>query len=296
MGNLSYPFLDFSQNRVFPKAHTGDVLIWDIDKTYLDTHFSSVRGLLSIPLESALDKHSLPGSVALLRALRRGGRSENQFVPLYFVSGSPKAMRGILERKMLLDGVDFDGIALKNYIALLRAVRPRALVRQVGYKLIALLNYRLLIPGSNHWILFGDNAEKDAEVFEVFADICAGQENASLEQTLRRFHVHEVERREVIRLASLLRQSQQETSFQILIHLASQRKTISPPSGRVTMTHSFLQTALLLASQERIRPTDIRSVLQDIRRRGIPESKVQFWLEDAVGRLGISSSWLEWAQ
>lgn len=271
-------------------------MVWDIDKTYLDTHFSSLRGLLSIPLEGALDKRSVPGSVPLLRALRRGGQPENQFVPLYFVSGSPGAMRGILERKMLLDGVDFDGIALKKYVALLRALRPRMLVRQVGYKLIALLNYRLLVPGPNHWLLFGDNAEKDSDVFQIFADICAGQEKESLENTLRRNHVHELERREVMRLANLVQSEKYESTTQILIHLARTPKTTQPPVDRVIMTHSFLQTALLLAAQGRIRPMDIRSVLQDVRRRGIPEADVQFLLDDAVHRLGVSSSWREWAQ
>ena len=48
-------FLTRTNERRIAPDYAGDVLIWDIDKTYLDTHFSSFRGLLRIPLELAVD-------------------------------------------------------------------------------------------------------------------------------------------------------------------------------------------------------------------------------------------------
>ena len=50
------------------------MVICDIDKTYLNTRFSTWRGLARIPFEWAIDKAPISGMVPLLRGLRRGGR------------------------------------------------------------------------------------------------------------------------------------------------------------------------------------------------------------------------------
>ena len=133
--------IERTNDRKFAPEFSGDVFVWDIDKTYLDTHFSSFRGLLSIPLEFAIDKRAMPGAVPLLRALRRGPGEHSAVNPLYFVSGSPQQLRSVIERKMLLDGVDFDGITFKNQWGLVRAGRGREIKEQVGYKVAALLLY-----------------------------------------------------------------------------------------------------------------------------------------------------------
>lgn len=86
------------------------------------------------------------------------------------------------------------------------------------------------------------------------------------------------------------------SDVKIWIHAARPLVHAPVPSGRVAVIHSFLQSALVLADPGRIRPADTRSVLQDIRRQGIAETQVQAWLEDAMTRLAVSSSWLEWAQ
>ena len=44
---------------------------WDLDKTYLDTHFESLSELVRIPFQDAEDKVNVPGSAALLRELTR---------------------------------------------------------------------------------------------------------------------------------------------------------------------------------------------------------------------------------
>ena len=44
---------------------------WDLDKTYLDTDFESVRGLFRSAVESARNKRAIPGATALLRELAR---------------------------------------------------------------------------------------------------------------------------------------------------------------------------------------------------------------------------------
>ena len=116
---MSPRFLHRSNDRELPSDYRGDVLFWDIDQTYLDTRFSSLQGLLRIPLEIALDKAAIPGAAPLLRALRRGPGAKSALVPLYFVSGSPHQLRRAVERKMLLDGGEQDDITFKDQLRLL---------------------------------------------------------------------------------------------------------------------------------------------------------------------------------
>ena len=181
--------LEQSNTRTLSPEYEGDILLWDIDKTYLSTNFSSIRGLIGIPFELALDKKSIPGAVPRIRALRRGTGEETAIVPLYFVSGSPKEMRTVIERRMTLDGVEFDGITFKDQLGLLLKGRPRALKEQIGYKLTALLLYWESLPKKSRWLLFGDDVESDAEVFELFGNVCEGLRGAELESHLRKKRV-----------------------------------------------------------------------------------------------------------
>ncbi|MGM0577100.1 MAG: hypothetical protein ACQEXJ_15350 [Myxococcota bacterium] len=172
----SYP-LERTQDRVYPEDFEGDVYIWDIDKTYLSTEFDSLRGLLLIPLEGGVDKRNVAATDVLLRALRRGPSTDDRFVsnPLYFVSASPPQLRSVIQRKMLLDGVEFDGITFKDHMALIRAGRMAKVTEQIGYKLSALLLNRLEIPWTVRETLFGDDSEQDALTYALYADVVAGR-------------------------------------------------------------------------------------------------------------------------
>lgn len=285
--DVTYPYLDQTNHRNVPADYTGDVLVWDIDKTYLDTRFSSLRGLLSIPFEAAIDKRALPGTVPLLRALRRGALDQNAFVPLYFVSGSPLQLRSVIERKMMLDGVDFDGITFKDQWGLLRHGRPRAIAEQVGYKLIALLSYRLSFSDHARWWLFGDDVERDGVVFSLFGEVCAGLRGTALQQRLQQLHVMKPERQVVCALAERLPGCAPNPIGHIFIHLARRSSPERFSRAQMSATFSFAQTALLLLQMNRIRVEGARAVIADIRRKHTPEAELQRHLEDAVKRLSV---------
>jgi hypothetical protein len=165
----SYP-LQVDDQRTLPDGYTGPVFIWDIDKTYLSTHFSSLRGLGRIPLEFAVDKQAIPGMPEVLRGIRRGPGSGYGCVPLYFVTASPPQLRGVLEHKMILDGVEFDGITFKNWWEIMKKGRPKRLLDQVGFKVCALLEGRYRRPLAAEY-LFGDDAESDADAFSLYAGL-----------------------------------------------------------------------------------------------------------------------------
>ena len=141
---------------------------WDLDKTYLRTEFDSLKDLAKSAIETAADKQAFPGATALLRALRQDGNR------ICIVSGSPTQMRQVLAAKLALDGVEYDEFVLKNNLKNILRGRFRALRAQIPYKLPAMLASRINVPAP-HETLFGDDAEADAIIYCLYADLLNGR-------------------------------------------------------------------------------------------------------------------------
>ncbi len=173
-------------HRRLPPDYEGPVFVWDVDKTYLDTRFSQLKGLLRIPFELAVDKRPIPGVPELLHELRRplpGGPRR----PLFFISASPPQLAGPVTERMVQDGVEFDGITFKDVPALLRQGRVGQLKEQVAFKVSALLRLADDLPPGARLHLFGDDYEHDDAAYALFADVLAGRVRGfDLEQALRR--------------------------------------------------------------------------------------------------------------
>ncbi len=283
-----------SNERQLPPDYVGDVLIWDIDKTYLDTRFSTWRGLLAIPFEFAIDKRTIPGAPAVLRALRRGPGEESAITPLYFVSGSPPQMRAVVERRMGLDGVDFDGITFKDQLGLLLGRRLNELRAQIGYKLTALLTYRIELPAGSCWLCFGDDVEQDATIFVLLGEICAGLRQAELAARLRQLKVVEWNIETLVALAERLGPPRDPVE-RIFIHLERGASLGSFVDPRIVPTRSYVQTALVLLQMGRLSPAAVATVARDLRLRGMPEATLEAHAEDAHSRLGVARELLRWA-
>lgn len=168
-----YP-LSVVDNRSLPDSFSDPLFVWDIDKTYLATRFSSPKYMARIPLEFAVDKQAIPGMPQVLRGLRRGPGPRFACAPLYFVSASPPQLRKVIERKMMLDAVDFDGITFKDWGSTLVQLRPGRLREQVGFKVCALLDGRRRHPGAREY-LFGDDFEMDAFAYSLYSKILTGE-------------------------------------------------------------------------------------------------------------------------
>ncbi|HEY0194864.1 MAG TPA: HAD family hydrolase, partial [Kofleriaceae bacterium] len=148
-----------------PPRHT---FRWDLDKTYLRTEFDSLADLAKSAIETAADKQAYPGATALLRALRQDGHR------ICIVSGSPTQMRQVLVAKLALDGIDYDEFVLKNNLKNILRGRFRSLRAQIPYKLPAMLQSRIGAPADAE-TLFGDDAEADAIIYCLYADLLAGR-------------------------------------------------------------------------------------------------------------------------
>ena len=143
---------------------------WDLDKTYLRTDFDTVRDLLRRAFERASEKRTVPGAAPLLRELRA-----TEPAGIYILSGSPEQMRRVLEAKLRLDGIRWDGFTLKPSLRNLLRGRFGFLRDQVGFKLGAMLASREPLSSELDEILFGDDAESDAFIYSLYADLCAGK-------------------------------------------------------------------------------------------------------------------------
>lgn len=277
---------------------------WDLDKTYLLTDFDSLGGLFRTAMQGAADKANVPGSAELLRSLRADAAGR---VLIYFVSGSPRQMRSVLAEKLRLDGIHFDGFILKDNLSNLLRGRFRAVKEQVGYKLPALLEARASAPTAAEETLFGDDAERDAFVYSLYADVLAHRVAPNvLEEVMELAGVYP-DGRTAIR-EGLAHLAPCDPVRRIIIHL--DRK--SPPAHfeaygpRVVAVYNYFQAALVLFQDGRLRaravgriatalltgynytlPMLLRS-FQDTLRRGVLDYSSARILGEQAAEAGVS--------
>ena len=279
-----------SSDRRLAADYTGDVLVWDIDKTYLNTRFSTLRGLLAIPFEFAVDKEALPGTVALLHGLRHGPGDETRLTPLFFVSASPPQLRTVLMRKMVLDGVEFDGLTFKDQLRLLGRGRWRELSGHLNYKLAALLQLRATLPTECRVLLFGDNAEDDDTIFVLFAEVCRELRGAALQQRLQRLGASDDDARALVALADPLPRI--DCVERCYLHLVQPRPLTSynDHAPLLVATRDALEQALHLAQSGRLRADDVRRVAAEMAGRGVERARLRQRVDEAAQRFGLPPS------
>jgi len=226
---------------------------WDLDKTYLRTDFDTVRDLVRTAFERADEKRTNPGAATLLREMARAG------ISIHILSGSPEQMRRRLEDKLRLDGIKWDTFTLKPNLQNVLRLRFRALRDQLGYKLPALLASRCADIDSFTGVketLFGDDAEADAFVYSLYADIMSGR--------LGEEHVHSIfEKGRVYEdvmdeaLRNLRRVVAEPVVERILIHLERQTapRDFHVFGHRVVPFYNYLQAAFVVYEDGRL-PAD----------------------------------------
>jgi len=220
-----------------PPKHT---FRWDLDKTYLRTEFDSLRDLAKSAIETAADKQAFPGATSLLRALRQDGNR------ICIVSGSPTQMRQVLAAKLALDGIEWDEFVLKNNLKNILRGRFRALRAQIPYKLPAMLLSRIGATAERE-TLFGDDAEADAIIYCLYADLVSGvTTTADLERVLVASRAYDDDAQRILDLARNVPKG--NAVRRMFIHLDRR----SPPLGfrrfgpRLVPVFNYFQAALVL--------------------------------------------------
>jgi hypothetical protein len=239
---------------------------WDLDKTYLRTEFDTLRDLMRTAFEKPENKRTVPGAAALLREIAATGAS------IHILSGSPEQLRARLEEKLRLDGARWDTFTLKPNLKNLLRLRFRAVKDQLGYKLPALLAARAKLGAQRdpfgeplREVLIGDDAESDALVYSLYADILAGAVgDEELERILVRAQAYKDSIADALRYARLVEKT--DAVDRILIHLDRQ----SPPSDfapygrRVVPFYNYLQAAFVLEEDGRLPAAAVVRVAVDL--------------------------------
>jgi hypothetical protein len=243
------------------------VLIWDLDKTYLQTHYDSLRDLVRTALEKAADKRAYPGAAILLRALRRTPRGTVR--PTYFVSASPPQLRDVITAKFVIDGVEVDGIYFKDNLKNLRPGRTERLREQIGYKLLALVDLRRRLPEGAVEVMFGDDAESDPRAYTLYSAIIerrlAGK--PLIEELIHRGVFAD----EAVRIAWRARQIPARRSIErvfIQVHRTLDLSTLRQVSERIVPTRNYFQTALALHSEGRLGVETVAAVGDELLTEG----------------------------
>jgi hypothetical protein len=223
-------------------AAAKHVFRWDLDKTYLKTEFDTVRDLLRSAFEGAEAKQAVPGAAALLRELRK-----DEGARVCFISGSPKQMRRVLAKKLALDGVEFDEFVLKPNLHNLFRGRFRALREQVGYKLPALLTGRSGLPAETRETCFGDDAEADAFVYSLYADVVAGRvDRTLLESVLAAARVYPDDAQRTLTLADSIPHGDAVDRIFIRLDRFSPTSRFDRYGARLVPVYNYFQAALVL--------------------------------------------------
>ncbi len=225
---------------------------WDLDKTYLRTEFDTLRDMVATAFERPDQKRTNPGASTLLREMVRSG------IRVHILSGSPEQMRRRLEDKLRLDGVTWDTFTLKPNLQNLLRLRFRAVRDQLGYKLPALLRARAALHVGGEEIgpretLFGDDAEADAYVYSLYADILAGRvAEDMLLRVLQRGRLYDDVVAASLSAARTIEHG--DVVERILIHLERQ----TPPDDfrrygpRIVPFYNYLQAAFVLHEDARL--------------------------------------------
>jgi len=220
------------------------------DKTYLRTEFDTLRDLVRTAFEPAAKKRTVPGAAALLREIKLTSP-----LGVYIVSGSPEQMRRVLEAKLRIDGVEWDGFTLKPSLDNLLRGRFRFLRDQVGYKLAALLAARAGTPPAAREICFGDDAEADAFIYSLYADLCAGRvDHDALVAVLDRARVYDDVVPRIVRAAQVLPPN--DCVWRVFIHLdrMSAPDVFEELGRRVCPFYNYFQPALVLLELDLLPP------------------------------------------
>ncbi|RME17242.1 MAG: hypothetical protein D6797_02935 [Bdellovibrio sp.] len=168
------------------------VFVWDLDKTYLDTKFETLKGLFQTFFEKPTEKKNVPGTAVLVKSLEDFWKKKHfgRDLPLYFVTASPPQLEPKIIEKLRYDGVKPFGLFCKDNLQNLKPKRFWRLMLQIGFKLQALLELRTHLSESVEQFLFGDDSESDAVIYSLYSDICSRRlDRSEIREILKAFHV-----------------------------------------------------------------------------------------------------------
>ncbi|MCB0355941.1 MAG: hypothetical protein KDD40_02980 [Bdellovibrionales bacterium] len=271
-----------------------EVYVWDLDKTYLDTKFESLKGLWKTITEKPGQKKNVPGTAALVRALQDAWqlRYEEEDFPIFFITASPPQMEMSIIEKLNLDGIQPMGLYCKDNLKNLHPKRLWRLSKQVGYKLQALLEMRLKLLADVKQVMWGDDSEADAIIYNIYSDICSRRlAKVQLEKVLKHYLVTGEQLRVIFELQERI--PEQDPVEKIYINLAedTDAEYYLKFGRRVLPSFNSFQTALDLFQDKRIMLDHLIAVADDlITNFDFTRDQLERSLDDLVRRQVLAAS------
>jgi len=250
------------------EQQVAEVFLWDLDKTYLDTTFESLRGLWRTAMEKAFQKRNVPGTASLVRALRnhwQEKKNDQRDFPIYFITASPPQLEKRIHEKLNFDGIYPFGIFFKDNLKNLKPSRLRRLTQQVGYKIQALMQLRLHLKEDVRQVLWGDDSETDEVIYSLYSDLCARRlEESQAREILKGLNVTGPQVDVIFRLLESI--PARDPVEKVYINLA----TDTDPEyylkfgRRVVATSNSFQIAVDLFQDHRLSQTQVIQVARDL--------------------------------
>lgn len=261
------------------------VYVWDIDKTYLDTHFETLKGLIRTAFEKAFQKRNIPGSGVLVRSLTMETGAEKPF-PIYFISASPPQMEQKIRAKLELDGIKPYGAFFKDNLRNLKPKYFKRLTQHIGFKLHALLELRIRLKDDVRQVLFGDDSESDALVYSLYSDLCARRlPKDEVARVLDDLHVVDAQKTAIFELQERI--PQHDPVEKIYINLANDTDPdyYEKFGRRLLPTFNTFQIALDLFQDKRLTDAQLVRIAQDmILNYGFTSDELGKSFDDLLGR------------
>lgn len=280
-------FFKYTSDQV--EGKTTEVFIWDLDKTYLDTKFETLKGLYQTALEKAFQKRNVPGTGALVRALRNSWQHEHSGsadFPIYFITASFPQMEKKIHEKLNLDGIYPYGIFFKDNLKNITPRRLWRLTHQIGYKLQALLQLRLHLNNDVRQILWGDDSEADAVIYSLYSDICARRmDERELRIVLKSFRVVGNQMETILRLQNDIHEHDPVEKIYINLAADTDAEYYAKFGRRILPTYNTFQTAIDLYQDGRLKLVQVVRVAQDMMHNfGFTKEEFEKSLDDLVRR------------
>lgn len=249
------------------EKNVKEVFVWDIDKTYLDTTIDSIGGLFSAAVASAFSKRNIPGTNTLLqvftkRWLERNGQTR---FPVFFITASPPQMEERIHEKFVLDGLAPLGCFYKDNLKNLSPKRWWRLTKQVGYKLQALLQLRTKLHPEVRQVLWGDDSESDAVIYNLYSDICSRRIGTQdLRSVLKSFSVTGEQVDRILMLQSQIPETDPVEKIYINLAVDTDPDYYLKFGRRTLPTSQTFQVALDLYQDGLLALDDVYAVAQDM--------------------------------
>ncbi len=239
------------------------VYVWDLDKTYLDTNFGTLKEVWRTIREKAFQKKNIPGTQLLVRALTE--QQEGKTFAIYFITASPPQMEKGIRAKLEYDGIHPFGAFFKDNLRNLKPSLLWRLTQQVGYKLQALLQLRIFLKDDVQQFLWGDDSESDVIIYSLYSDICARRiPEGELRAVLEGLNVLPLQIDSILDLQSQV--PNHDPVYKIFINLISDTDSdyYSKFGRRVVPTYNSFQIALNLFQDRRVEIVTLKNIAQDL--------------------------------